>query len=102
LVLFTAIDPRGQRVVSCSFDGTVRIWDLKSGTELLTLEGGPGDINFSSDGKLLAVDQIYEETVHIFALDLDLLIDLAQARVTRSLTDQECRQYLHLEECPEN
>jgi WD40 repeat protein len=101
LVLFTAIDPSGKRVATCSFDGTVRIWDLETGTELLKLEGGPGDIRFSSDGTLLAVDQLFDETVHIFVLDLDLLIDLAKQRVTRSLTDKECQQYLHLEICPD-
>ena len=101
LVLYTAIDPSGERVATCSLDNTVKIWDLETGTELLKLEGGPGDIRFSSDGKLLAVDQVFDETVHIFVLDLDMLIELAQARVSRSLTDNECQQYLHLEACPE-
>ncbi len=100
LILYTAIDPSGERAATCSFDGTVRIWDLKTGAELLKLEGGPGEIRFNSDGKLLAVDNVFDETVHIFVLDLDQLIDLAQARVTRSLTEEECHQYLHLEACP--
>ena len=28
------------------------------------------------------------------------LMALARARVTRSLTDAECRQYLHVDQCP--
>jgi thiamine phosphate synthase YjbQ (UPF0047 family) len=31
---------------------------------------------------------------------LEELAALAQERVTRSLTDDECRRYLHLEACP--
>jgi hypothetical protein len=34
-------------------------------------------------------------------LDLDELIRIAEGEVTRELTDDECRQYLHLPEgCP--
>jgi hypothetical protein len=29
------------------------------------------------------------------------LIDVAQSRVTRGLTTQECQKYLHVEACPE-
>jgi hypothetical protein len=39
-------------------------------------------------------------TVQVWAADLDALFDLARQRVTRSLTVEECRQYLHLARCP--
>ena len=32
--------------------------------------------------------------------DLDDLIAIANERLTRGFTDDECRQYLHLERCP--
>jgi hypothetical protein len=32
---------------------------------------------------------------------MDELTDLARSRVSRSLTTEECRQYLHLDECPD-
>jgi hypothetical protein len=35
--------------------------------------------------------------VRIWELDLDDLVDIAEHEVTRTLTDQECRQYLHVE-----
>jgi hypothetical protein len=38
--------------------------------------------------------------VRIWALDLDDLITMANERLTRSLSDDECRQYLHVERCP--
>jgi len=34
-------------------------------------------------------------------LDVDNLIELAESRLKRGLTDEECRQFLHLESCPE-
>jgi hypothetical protein len=30
----------------------------------------------------------------VWALDVDRLLEIARGRVTRSLTDAECRQYL--------
>jgi hypothetical protein len=36
----------------------------------------------------------------VWALKLDDLIDIAKKELTRGLTDEECRQYLHVERCP--
>ncbi len=33
--------------------------------------------------------------MRVWALDLDDLIEIAEREVTRTLTEQECRQYLH-------
>jgi hypothetical protein len=41
-----------------------------------------------------------EPGARVFVLDLNELIRLAHSRVTRTLTEQECRQYLHMESCP--
>ena len=38
--------------------------------------------------------------VRVWALDLDELIAIATDRLTRTLTEDECRQYLHVERCP--
>jgi hypothetical protein len=35
-----------------------------------------------------------------YALRLEDLMALARTRVPRSLTDEECQQYLHVEQCP--
>ena len=48
----------GQRLASCGADGTLRIWDLRSGTELRVLgELGPWPLPavFSPDGRRIAV-----------------------------------------------
>jgi hypothetical protein len=38
-------------------------------------------------------------TVRAWALDVDDLLEIARHEVTRALTDDESRQYLHLETC---
>ena len=37
--------------------------------------------------------------VHVWTLDLDVLIDIAKARLTRGFSEDECRVYLHLTRC---
>jgi WD40 repeat protein len=51
-----AISPCGNRLATASADGTVKIWDLPTGQELLTLPcpGAVGRIAFSPDGLRLA------------------------------------------------
>jgi hypothetical protein len=41
-----------------------------------------------------------DRIVHVYAMDIEILISLARSRVTRNLTLDECRRYLHLEEVP--
>ena len=75
-------------------------------------EGGEGErrrpghglqvsgVSFSPDGSQLASYSV-DGVVRIWALDLDDLIEVAQGRLTRSFTEDECRQYLHAEHCPD-
>jgi WD40 repeat protein len=57
-----------------------------------------GGLAFSPDGTRLA-SRAYDG-IRIWALDIDDLLDIARRNVTRSLTDAECRRYLHLPGCP--
>jgi WD40 repeat protein/serine/threonine protein kinase len=50
-----AYSPDGQRLVSRSKDG-IRIWDVKSGKDLLNLSQDTGALAFSPDGRSLAVE----------------------------------------------
>jgi len=106
-VIAVAFSPDGSLLVTGSHDATARIWDLLEGTtndqEYLTLTGHNGYIDsifFSPDGKLVAIGSFQDETVRVYMLnDMDVVM-LAQQRLTRSLTLDECQKYLHLENCP--
>ena len=74
---------------------STRVWDWPGEAELLKLAGGALRVDFSPDGKLLAgVRSEPTPYVKVWALDVDRLLEIARGRVTRSLTDAECRQYL--------
>ena len=90
------------RLASASRDGTVKIWDATTGEELLTLfvaTAGATDVAFSADGKRLYAAGA-DGVTRVYLLDLAELIELAESRVTRSLTTDECQRYLHVPECP--
>jgi hypothetical protein len=40
------------------------------------------------------------DSVGIWAIDFDDLLEIATQNTTRSLTDEECVQYLHVDRCP--
>jgi WD40 repeat protein len=87
----------GTRLAMATVDGSssTRVWDWPGNTELLKLTDGGFRIAFSPDGKLLAgVSSEPTPYVHVWALDIDRLLEIARGRVTRSLTAAECRQYL--------
>lgn len=97
-----AFSSDGTRLATGGADGAARIWDVATGRELLALRAHAGTVTaveFSPDGRRL-VTASQDQTVRINALAIDDLIELARQKVTRTLTDVECRQYLHLERCP--
>jgi WD40 repeat protein/DNA-binding SARP family transcriptional activator len=97
-----AFSPDGSRLATASKDGTVRIWDPRTGEQQLDLHGHAGhvtSITFSPDGSRLASVGA-DGVARVWALDLDELVDLAERGLTRTLTDDECRQYLHAQRCP--
>jgi WD40 repeat protein len=94
----------GQRIATASEDGTVRMWDATTSELLMRWpahDGGATDVSFSSDGRFL-ISSGNDGTIRVYLAEVDDLIALAGSRVTRTLTDDECRRFLHLEACPED
>ena len=98
-VIVTArFSPDGTRIATASLDGTNRVWDLATGQELISLEGAfTFDVEFAPDGKRLMVGGL---DLQVFAMTIDELVQIAQSRLTRSLTTEECQKYLHMGQCP--
>ncbi len=87
----------GSRLALTTVDPSMstRVWAWRGDVELLKLTDGAWRIAFSPDGKLLAgVRSEPTPYVKVWALDVDRLLEIARSRVTRSLTEEECRQYL--------
>lgn len=100
-VVGLAFSAEGKYLASSSTDGTARIWNASSGEmlEVFTSPGGPiSDLTFTPDGKRLIVTS--QDTIYGYILDRDELVSLAESRLTRGFTLEECRQFLHLEQCP--
>ncbi|MGH3077810.1 MAG: WD40 repeat domain-containing protein, partial [Gaiellaceae bacterium] len=79
----------------------VGIFDWPAGEEIFWMRDGARRVAFSPDGKLLAgVRQelstrfVGAPVVRVWTLDPERLLRIARSRVTRRLTEDECRRYL--------
>jgi WD40 repeat protein len=98
-----AFSSDGSRVAVANADGTVRLFKADTGARLFVLPSSGcavGSVAFSPDGTKLASTSPCDG-VRIWALDIDDLLEIARREVTRPLTDEECRQYLHVNQCPQ-
>jgi hypothetical protein len=68
------------------------LWSLSGQSYTIT------DLAFSPDGKQLYAARA-DGAIHLDILDVDELMAMAQSRVSRTLTNEECHQYLHVETC---
>jgi hypothetical protein len=77
------------------------LFDANTGSQELVLRGsGCADegVAFSPDGTKLATSG-WCDGVRVWALRIEDLLEIAHREAGRSLTDAECRQYLHTQTC---
>ena len=100
-VAAVAFSPDGAQLLSGGFDTLAKIWDVATGVELKTVTEHPHAVTgvaWSSDETIATVSDLGDVRLHV--RDLEALEAIARQRLTRSLTEAECRQYLHLDACP--
>jgi WD40 repeat protein/DNA-binding SARP family transcriptional activator len=96
-----AFSSDGSRIAIASADGLVRLFDAETGAPELRLRGSGCAVEgvaFNPDGTKLASTS-WCDGVRVWALDIDDLLEIARREAGRSLTDEECGQYLHVDEC---
>jgi WD40 repeat protein len=99
--------PDGTLLATGNEDGTVRVYDAVTHERLFTLDAHGFwvfGVDFSGDGRWLTSHSagrpaLGSGSVKVWALDVDDLVAIAQQRLTRTLTDEECRTYLRTESC---
>jgi DNA-binding SARP family transcriptional activator/WD40 repeat protein len=96
-----AFDATGS-TLAAAIDRSVGMFDPASGRRRLLLSSPRqrpvGRVAISPDGALVAAQSF--GLASVWTLDIDDLLAIARKNVTRSLTDDECRRYLHVERCP--
>jgi len=101
-IMGLGVSKDGSMLATSHADGTVKVWNLATGEEIIDLSGNSTPVSsviFSPDSKYL-ITSGFDGTARVYVLDLNELIMLGHSRVTRAVTEQECRQYLHMDSCP--
>lgn len=96
-----AFSPDRKYLLSGGADGIASLWDLETDTVSKRLYGNQDRIYgvaFSPDGSRMYTAGA-DSTVRAYLFDFQQLVALAQKRVTRQFTAEECQQFLN-EACP--
>jgi WD40 repeat protein/transcriptional regulator with XRE-family HTH domain len=102
LALRIAFSRDGSQIASANFDRLAKVWNVDTGEEIASMYGNTSNVfgvSFSLDGQHLATAGA-DGTIRIYEIELSNLMNLARSRINRSLTDDECQMYLHVDVCP--
>ena len=103
-VFAVAFSTDGEWLVSGSADNTAKVWSVENGKEVLTLPGSTGGVYGVSFSPVVGQPHLAvasnDGVVRVFLTRIDDLLAMARSRVTRSLAEPECQEFLHLERCP--
>ena len=100
-VLHLDFSPDGQFIVTTGSDGFVRLWNAADGTRLQEISLGDDwakAVAFTDDHHV--VIGTFSGLVAGLTFDVNELLEIGRSRLTRTLTEQECQTYLHLDACP--
>jgi WD40 repeat protein/transcriptional regulator with XRE-family HTH domain len=98
VVVGVKFNPDGTRIAAGCADSTAHIMDVSSGQEMFILPGFYA--GFSPDGRYLLTQSETDSMTRGFYLDVNDLIALAQQRLFRGWTPDECQKFLHTQTCP--
>ena len=90
-----------EHLVATGHADALSVRDIETGALRFTVEVPTQllRVRISPDGRFLLANH-GSVGMHLYVLPIDDLLDLARSRVTRSLTDTECEDFLRLPSCP--
>jgi WD40 repeat protein/transcriptional regulator with XRE-family HTH domain len=97
VVVSVKFNPDGTRVAAGCENSTAHLLDTSTGQEMFALPGFY--VGFSPGGRYL-LTQTDNNMTYGFYLDVNDLIALAQQRLLRWWTLDECQKFLHMQTCP--
>jgi WD40 repeat protein/tetratricopeptide (TPR) repeat protein len=97
----TGVAINGDHLATAADDG-IRLWDLHSRAPVAVFPArgqGAQTLAFSPDGHYLAAGGS-DGVVRVYAMQVEELVQLAENRVRRGWTSEECKQFLPGKSCP--
>ena len=91
----------GQLLVTAGYDGTVRVWNIKTQRLLMNFEntdGAASYVDVSPDGSTIVKSAESGQALRVLSCEvcgpLDSVVELARSRAFRTLTPDEERRFV--------